>query len=488
MGQISLIRVVNGQKTWWRLRIGVAWLSANPNWGVWAVFLICLIFLNRLNNLGVFLGLDRRNNFLDITWQSFDLLVLVVAWRGLRKLGRGWVWFGLGWYLLGLIQTIYPFFIDQAYFSAYHDSELNGSNHLSWQQLINALVFHSVWVNFWWTTRFLAWLVVFRLISSRVRFGLVGLVFWYGLFDHLLLSSSAPLTILSLCLELGEQPGLLKLNLYSKSAELATVSSKFLYFLLTTWLGLNLATALWQVSFGQSLGLHWLGEPVLNLGLYNVAKQNFGGQLILRGYGLTQHPNILGFLGVVWLVVNLYLKKIQFDPISTIQPSKLVNWLGVVVGLGLIVVSLSRLAWIAGGVLFIWQSTSIYQKILTKFHLSSFYSKIWLGGLVGVLILVWLALMWSRTGADVYRLNDLRTWWKVYSEMSEIQRFFGLGLGQYPFYLFHHFGCWQTWRYEPTHNLGLGLLGELGILVWVGWLGLEFQLIVTKLRTRNAIK
>jgi O-antigen ligase len=55
----------------------------------------------------------------------------------------------------------------------------------------------------------------------------------------------------------------------------------------------------------QSLGLHFLGEPYLNLDIKGVSVFNFLDQRILRAYGLFAHPNILGgYLALAFVIVK----------------------------------------------------------------------------------------------------------------------------------------------------------------------------------------
>lgn len=70
-----------------------------------------------------------------------------------------------------------------------------------------------------------------------------------------------------------------------------------------------------QVQLGHTVQgpLYWLGERALSVGLPNVAKGEFFGEVILRGYGTFSHPNVLaGWLVVVFLILA-YLRKLTLS-------------------------------------------------------------------------------------------------------------------------------------------------------------------------------
>ena len=109
-------------------------------------------------------------------------------------------------------------------------------------------------------------------------------------------------------------------------------------------LTLQAAAALLQFGAQDDLGLRWLGE--LDLGRHPGGGSILasGGGYWLRGYGLTPHPNILGGVLVVFLLI-LVASFLQARPRARI------GWLGVILlgGAGLFV-SFSRSAWLGGAV------------------------------------------------------------------------------------------------------------------------------------------
>jgi len=91
----------------------------------------------------------------------------------------------------------------------------------------------------------------------------------------------------------------------------------------------------------QDLHLSWLGEPQLSPTRLDVSIVMNGPDRWLRGYGLNSHPNRLGWkLALLWLMVW---------PLARTAAGKqqILLYLALVAGLGGLLVSLSRSAWLA---------------------------------------------------------------------------------------------------------------------------------------------
>ena len=87
-----------------------------------------------------------------------------------------------------------------------------------------------------------------------------------------------------------------------------------LWFLIPDWrrtsihalyacLSVEVLLALMQVLLGHSVGVGVIGEPLLGLHMYDVAKMQWGDLLLLRGYGTLPHPNVLAG----WLLLGVAL-------------------------------------------------------------------------------------------------------------------------------------------------------------------------------------
>lgn len=99
--------------------------------------------------------------------------------------------------------------------------------------------------------------------------------------------------------------------------------------------------AMLQFWSQQDLHLRWLGEPPLSPARLDVSIVMNGSDRWLRGYGLNSHPNRLGWkLALLWLMVW---------PLARTATGKhqILLYLSLVAGLGGLLVSLSRSAWLA---------------------------------------------------------------------------------------------------------------------------------------------
>jgi hypothetical protein len=236
--------------------------------------------------------------------------------------------------------------------------------------------------------------------------------------------------------------------------------------LLTLFFGLNLLAAVWQVVTSFSLGLHFLGEPFLSPGKTGVAWQPIGDYrfALLRGYGLMQHPNALGFVGVLgfWFALN-FLKNSKWRTVL------------LVCGLCLGILSFSRIAWVAlSGLGLLWIIKSRYwspnNKLsdLIKIVVDVLKNYWWLGlGVASLFLYIFLSRFAYEHGTDRVRLGEYIHFGQTYGDLDWWQKLFGIGLGQYPYYLrlFNPQLFW--WEWQPIHNLWLSLFVELGVVGFV---------------------
>lgn len=288
--------------------------------------------------------------------------------------------------------------------------------------------------------RILGWLYVWRLYRSQAdRFGwwpqALGLgVVVSGLVDHYLVSDSLVILLV------------LSLSQWFKMP-------KYLRLALGLWLGTLVFTAAWQILTGASLGLIYLGEPKLSGDMLNVAVQEVNGWRILRGYGLTSHPNILGFVGFVLVGFGMGGK------VENIW-GRYLAWLGSL----LVVLSLSRICFLLLLGIFGVRFITGYFKVG--------WSWIW-AGCVGVLLIAVLltGLSMGRQESDSYRLADLRKYSEIWSGLSWRERAVGLGLGRYSWTVADRLEVSGVWEYQPVHNVWLLLLAEWGLLGWLWIVG-----------------
>jgi O-antigen ligase len=102
--------------------------------------------------------------------------------------------------------------------------------------------------------------------------------------------------------------------------------------------------AIAQFYLQHEIGLEWLGEPALDLGVEGTSVLWARGRNWLRSYGLTGHPNVLG--AVLCTCLLLYLP--QFRKWPDLPPSRQILFLIVILaGITGLFLSFSRTAWLA---------------------------------------------------------------------------------------------------------------------------------------------
>lgn len=418
----------------------------------WLILAFLGVLAPRFVNLSQFTDYFLVNNFIDILVSFTDLVVILVLVYELVR--RGWYFrlFTIGLLVLGLIQI---FVINP-----------------TWMSLVD---------NWLFSVRFLLWVGIMLEIknffrTSKLQFGLLlALILLYSLLDHLLLSNPVPVLLVWILVQIQQKWAI------------GQVFQKFWLWVLAVLFGLNFILAAWQVFTGGSLGLHFLGEPFLHIDGGGVARQPIGDYqlVVMRAYGTMQHPNALGFVGVVgfWFVSQLGLSK---------------KWTGVLgmLSSGLAILSFSRIAWI-GLVLtiLVWflKGQSLEELLdrtklreLVKAWLKRFWW-LWLG-VSALFLYVFLSRFAYDHGTDRVRLEEYVRFGESWFDLPWWQKLLGTGLGQYPFYLRNQNPDWFWWEWQPVHNLWLSLFFELGVLTFVLMLASVVGFLVKsfkRVKTRN---
>ena len=323
-------------------------------------------FVFKYVNFNPYLQLPKLNNFLDYFVGVSDILLLIYLFREVLPNVVKFNWF---WVLFGI-------FLVQGFFGGF-----------------------SVFGLFL-TARLLSWIWLFA--NNKISAQLKIVLFFYGLFDHLLLTSSLPILCIFWLLNFGK--------------------NKFLDKALQLILLLNIFLATFQILAQKSLGI--FGEPVLSSEIFGIAKQEFGSLRIIKGYGLFQHPNILGSVGVILL----FWKNLNF------------KFWGLVLGL----LSMSRLAYF--GVAF-W----VFGKIKNN------VTKWFLGLSFGIFMSFWFFL---RTPADMGRWVDLQNFTSLIWSFNPQNWLFGAG--DYPREISKL--TQESWQWQPVHNVFLLIFAEFGLV------------------------
>jgi O-antigen ligase len=387
---------------------------AGQKWLVW-LSIIGLLF-GRKVNISSFFGWGRVNNYLDIIIDGKMLI------------------------LLGLSVVIGGFFVSKFPIQGWF-----GVGYLAIWEIIMIFRGYPSWFHFLERFALLFLLCVLgSYLYCKITSRWVKRVFLLGLlpflvFDHFVLSESSVVFLLWIAILLVNAKNVTK--------------TPILYASLFAILA-NVAAAASQIITGQSLGLHVFGESVLSVKSAGLAVVEFNEIRFLRGYGLFVHPNILGFFGIFSACFLLYIR-----PKLPLQ----LRWIFVILSLCLVIFCGSRSALLSGIILIlIWMFSKIRKKRIQGIF-----------GVISIMVATMLVLV-RRFGSDIYRFGDLQKWLAAWENFSLQEKIFGLGFGQYPFYLQTNVPFVETWQFEPVHNVFLLLLVEVGLVPILGILGLVY--------------
>ena len=387
----------------------------NMNKNLVVPFLILGIFFNYTFNYSRFwFGFQINSIFLEITFGLCNLLVIILAFYHLLKLKNLRLRICLCLFLIfELVWILYQGYTQPAI--------------RIWQFLI---VFSQLFLWIFLLKKF--WSL--GVLTKFEKLVLVLIFVVYSLTDYFLLRDSQ--SLIFACL--------LCLGFEAKDNLKSIIQNCVVWFL-----GLNACLALYQFIFGKSLGLKYLGEVVTSVSDLISAKQEIFSFKILRGYGLTDHPVILGFLGVITLfILQTSLKHSLFN--------KYYRFLEII-SVFLIIISFSRSAWLIAIFIYV---LGYLQKL--NFDWKKLSLKHVLLPVLGTFSLI-LLFVQRLFNSDIYRLQNLQLYIDIYNLMTPTQKLFGIGIGQYSLFLQHNQPS-DFWSYTPIHNVLLLLLAELGLV------------------------
>lgn len=200
----------------------------------------------------------------------------------------------------------------------------------------------------------------------------------------------------------------------------------------------------------RSLGLGFLGEPVVSATLRGVAKVNLFDGAVLRAYSTFPHPNLFaGYLVFAIFFCLYYWKKYK----------SLFTFLLVVFGAGLIL-TFSRSA-----ILALFAGVSVYY-FLAGARVSFRYI------LLGVVCVLLFILVFDLTSilsqrfifGDSASLTERGVFYAAGEEMF-LENPFGVGAGNFTEAMQNYVGNkLMPWQFQPVHNIFVLLLNEIGIV------------------------
>jgi O-antigen ligase len=253
-----------------------------------------------------------------------------------------------------------------------------------------------------------------------------------------------------------------------------------------------------QFGLQQNLGLPFVVEPALSNSIAGVAKVDIFNNTFIRGYGTFPHPNILGYVGILALIL-LYAKKLG-RKLSIIIYSATIIIAGFIDHYILTSIQAFGISILTATYL-LYVRLDGFGKVFSKFIILITHLLILLSfsktaiALLLALDLVYLTRLTQKSMFHVEQFQRILKslprffvnamsvsgiiflWMIPYSQIIDTitKRFlyvqdafqmirsnlwFGVGLGQYVINLSDNR---ELWQYEPVHNILLLLWSELGL-------------------------
>lgn len=219
--------------------------------------------------------------------------------------------------------------------------------------------------------------------------------------------------------------------------------------------------ALVQFSLQHNIGLKLLGETVLGPYMGGIAKIDALGSLFLRPYGTMPHPNILGAVLAIALIIGLY-RTVAHET----TPSRyyyLAGFSQISLLLTALLLTFSRAAWFSAcisGLFLLWQ---FYRLDKVKFFiLGKTYA--YLGLLTLVLGLILLPLIQPRSNLFDQAYKERASYNNAGISFIQSAPLLGIGPGQSLLHMKQALGTSATPpEIQPIHNYYVLYASEFGI-------------------------
>ncbi|MFH1769400.1 MAG: O-antigen ligase family protein [Parcubacteria group bacterium] len=246
------------------------------------------------------------------------------------------------------------------------------------------------------------------------------------------------------------------------------------------------------IGIGQSfkqgaLGLEILGESPLVVGDSGIAVFNAGGELFMRAYGSTPHPNVVALflMCALWAFYFWYLNNDY--SVSSWKPLILYAMilLGFLLTFSRTIIGIWALAVLIGLIVFITRRhfrhriVFVLKKLLILIVLTI------------VILGVFIIIYWPQVNARIHisRNEEAVTHRLLFAEMAgNITRqspVLGVGIGQFVPKLMDQFEDDTAYMYQPVHNIYLLVLSEVGILGLAAFVIFLIMLIYRYIKSLN---
>ncbi len=241
------------------------------------------------------------------------------------------------------------------------------------------------------------------------------------------------------------------------------IDFKFFAKVFLIFLSFAFLIAFYQLVFQQSLGLHFIGEPLLSSDLKGVARYPYVFSHLFKPYAAFAHPNVFGAFIFVACFLLMLLKPLH---------AKIWNYLSLIICVLMSILVFSRLALVVIFVfflvyfLFAFFENRHWWSQLSKYGVIIFYFAL-IVGLNSLMIL-------DVSTSSVERLNLLDIAWKMFWDNSLL----GVGGGNFTLEMSHYFSFeLAPWLYQPVHNVFFLVAAEFGVLVLALFFGLFFWML-----------
>jgi O-antigen ligase len=258
---------------------------------------------------------------------------------------------------------------------------------------------------------------------------------------------------------------------------------------------LQAVLGIWQFLAQSSFASKWLGMALHNSAdLGTSVVETLSGERWLRAYGGLDHPNILGGLLVVGILMTIYLilnnQQLNFE--LKIKKFKLLFFSSYFLLLAFIAAlffTFSRGAWIGAGagiliifILAVIKNDWLAQKKLLKIILLS-------GIFIFIASSIFSDLVSARTSSAL-RLENKSNSERIESYRTSLKIIknhwlFGTGIGNYTLAVHNEIDKTQpSYFYQPAHNIYLLILSEIGILGFIFFISLLLYVLIFNFEIR----
>lgn len=240
----------------------------------------------------------------------------------------------------------------------------------------------------------------------------------------------------------------------------------------------------WQFVLQYSIGLFWLKESIISPEIPGVAKIIINGEKFIRAYGLFPHPNILGGFLIFSVIVTWTYRKYFYRGSTLeflkVEPYLLFFILIQTLGLLLTFSKSATLGLILAGVYICFSIVpreTIHRNLLHNMFHVEHIKRLLLLFLIALLLII--AIRPNINSLILKSLNERLIYLNLSNKIIFNNPIFGIGNGQFvPEMQKYSAIIFESWQFQPVHNVFLLIWSELGIIglvLFIWWLWKLFR-------------